>query len=303
MMRNIVLPFVVIISLIGISGEVFAGKKKKPQSVILAPIPTSLVVDTKTGKVLHAENAKERIYPASLTKLMTLYMMFEAIDSGKLSMNKRLYVSKKAERIPPTKLYLKAGEYISVKDAILALIVKSANDVAIAVAEDMAGSEEAFARRMTIKAFQLGMRDTNFTNSHGLHHNAQKATAIDLAKLSIALKRDFPRFYPLFAKNSFEFRGKKVNGHNRVTANYKYAEGLKTGFTTPSGFNLVTTASRGNKSLVGVVTGGKSASQRDQKMVKLLDKHFGVESKQIKTKKLSPKIVSNYKKKKYAAGG
>lgn len=246
------------------------------------PIETSLVVDGRTGKILHARNAKAKIYPASLTKVMTLYLIFEALESGKLHLNQKLYVSKYATQAQPSKLYLRAKDKISVRDAILGLSVKSANDVARVVAENMAGSEQKFARLMTIRARQLGMHDTTFTNASGWHDKRQVTTAVDLAKLSIAIKRDFPQYYHFFAKTSFKFRGKTIKGHNKVTETYPGAEGLKTGFHTPAGCNLITSATRGNKNLVAVVTGSRSSSIRDKKMVLLLDKYFGTSNRTIK---------------------
>ncbi|MFY9589570.1 D-alanyl-D-alanine carboxypeptidase family protein [Rickettsia endosymbiont of Halotydeus destructor] len=255
-----------------------------------APIQTSLVVDAKTGKVLHARNSQIRIYPASLTKLMTLYLMFEAIESGKLPLNKKLIVSEKAAKMPPCKLGLKAGETITVKEAILALIVKSANDISVTVAEDMKGSEKNFAHLMNVRARQLGMKDTYFKNASGWHDPLQQTTTRDIAKLALALQKNYPSFYPLFSKTSFVFRGNIVQGHNRVTKNYAGANGLKTGYHTPAGFNLVTTASRNSKSLIAVVTGGKTAISRDKQMIDLLDQHFNVPSS-----KSSIKLASNNK--------
>ena len=258
-----------------------AAKKKLPQK-IQVPIQTSLIVDGKSGKILHSSNATSKIYPASLTKVMTVYLLFEALDSGKLSLDQELYVSNYATQALPSKLYLKAKERITVRDTILALAVKSANDAARVAAENIASSEAKFARLMTLRAKQLGMTNTNFTNASGWHDPKQYTTSIDLAKLSIAIKRDFPKYYPMFNKTSFKFKGKNINGHNRVTATYTGAEGLKTGYTTPAGCNLITTATRGSKSLVGVVTGHKTSVVRDQKMVQLLDHHFGVQHKTIK---------------------
>jgi len=257
--------FNILIAIILLSAQVAEAKKvKKKVSGGCTPIsvPTSLVIDSKSGKVLHQENAKVKVHPASITKLAALKLIFEAIESGKLSMNRKLYVSKNAEKQPPTTLWLKEGETISVKDGIDALIVKSANDVSIAFAEALAGSEANFARLMTKRARELGMHDTTFTTVTGLHHPNNKSTALDLAKLAMALKRDHPAFYHLFAKNSFEFRGKTVHGHNRVVASYMGAEGLKTGFTCPSGYTLITTASREDKSLIAVVTGSSTRVHR-----------------------------------------
>lgn len=238
------------------------------------PVQSSLVVDMQSGKILHAHNAKTKINPASLTKVMTLYIMFEYLDSHKLSMSQKFRVSENAAAMLPSKLGLKVGEYISVHDAILALIVRSANDVAKAVAENISGSETKFVKLMNGKAKQLGMHDTNFTNASGWHHNAQKTTAVDLAKLTIAIKRDYPQFYHLFSKTSFNFHGQIITGHNNITANYPWSDGLKTGYTRHAGFNLITTATKGNKAIAGIITGRSSASVRDKQMVALLDKYL-----------------------------
>ncbi len=281
----------------------------KPGSL---PTQTSLVVDCKTGRILHDKDSTTRIYPASLTKLMTLYLLFEALDSGRLSMNQKLYVSKNAEKTLPSKLGLKAKESIIVRDAILALVVKSANDAAMVVAENIKGTEEKFAQLMNIRARHLGMKDTYFNNASGWHHPCQKTTARDLAKLSIAIKRDFPKYYSYFSKNHFVFRGNIVRGHNKVNEIYEGVEGLKTGYTIPAGYNLITVATRNNKSLVAIVTGGISAKSRDQQMVKLLDTHFGqpssgktmvnklttVPSKTYSRKTKSTKVATNLKVKK-----
>lgn len=253
------------------------AQTKSTQSVSLPP-QTSVVVDMEDGKILHAENANLRIYPASLTKVMTLYLAFEAIDKGQLSMNQMLPVSKRAADMRPSKLGLKAGSTISVKDAIMSLIVKSANDSSVVLGEAISGSsEERFADIMNKRARDLGMHNTTFRNASGWHHPEQKTTAIDMAKLAMALKRDFPKYYPLFSETSFVFNGQTYNGHNRVVEKYQWAEGLKTGFTNPAGYNLITTAAKDGKRLVGVVTGGRSGNSRNCKMVSLLDKHFGIE--------------------------
>lgn len=254
--------------------NVYAAKQKK-KTPAYSPIQSSLIVDAKTGKVLHAQNHDKLVYPASLTKVMTLYLLFEAIDSGKVKMEDGFRVSKHASEAHPLKLHLKPGEVIKVKDVIPALIVKSANDAARATAEALAGSEENFARLMTKRARQLGMKNTTFANASGLPDPKQKTTAVDLAKLAIAVKRDFPHYYQYFSLTSFEFKGNTINGHNRITAHYPGAEGLKTGFINASGCNIITTASRSNKSLIGVVTGGRTAKERDRKMTSLLDHHFG----------------------------
>ncbi|MBP7189723.1 MAG: D-alanyl-D-alanine carboxypeptidase [Rickettsiaceae bacterium] len=262
-----------------------ATKKSKKKSTkhtvssISLPPQTSLVVDINQGKVLHAENADLRIYPASLTKVMTLYLTFEAIKNGKLSFDKNIKVSSHAASMRPSKLGLKPGETLSVRDAVMSLIIKSANDSAVTLAESISGSSESkFAKLMTKRAHDLGMKSTTFRNASGWHDPEQKTTAIDLAKLAMALKRDFPEYYHLFAENSFTFRGHTYYTHNRVARDYKWADGLKTGFTNPAGFNLITTASKDGKNIVGVVTGGRSGKERDLKMVALLDKHLGVQT-------------------------
>lgn len=289
MFRKFLLPyFFVVISLFTQVSEA----KKIVKNISKPPIQTSLVIDAKNGKVLYAHNSHIRIYPASLTKLMTLYLMFESIESGNLSLNKKLIVSEKAAKMPSCKLGLKAGESITVREAINALIIKSANDAAVTVAENLKGSEKAFAHLMNVKAKQLGMKNTYFKNASGWHDPLQQTTARDMAKLAMALKKNYPKYYPLFSKTSFVFRGNIVNGHNHVTKNYQGAEGLKTGFTNPAGYNLVTTASRNGKSLIAVVTGGKSAASRDQKMVGLLNQHFDVVPV-----KSSIKLASNNKPK------
>jgi D-alanyl-D-alanine carboxypeptidase (penicillin-binding protein 5/6) len=263
-----------------------ASKKKVSNSVKnKLPTETSLVVDGRSGKILHARNARKKIYPASLTKIMTIYLVFESLASGKFSLNHKFYVSKNATMAKPSKLYVEAGDKITVKEAILALSIKSANDVAKVVAENIAGNEERFARLMTVRAKQLGMKNTRFVNASGWHDSRQQTTALDLAKLSIAIKRDFPQYYRIFSQTSFKYKGKIINGHNRVTATYPGAEGLKTGYHIPAGFNLITTASRGKKSLVGIVTGRQNVAMRDKKMVELLDKYFGYKAPTIITKK------------------
>lgn len=243
------------------------------------PIRTSLVVDYSNGKILHNVNGNSKIYPASLTKLMTLYLAFDSVIKGRLKLNQELTTSKKASEMKPCKLGLNEGDKIKVKDAILALIVKSCNDVAVVLAEAIAGSEEKFAKLMNKKAKILGMKSSNFVNASGWHHPSQVTTAKDLAKLTIAIKRDFPEFYPLFAKTSFKYNDEIISGHNRITKNYPGAEGMKTGYTSHAGFNLITTASRDGKSLIAISTGNPSGAIRDAKITSLLDSYFGVQPK------------------------
>ncbi len=237
-------------------------------------IKTMLVLDADSNKILEQKNAHVSIYPASLTKLMTLYIAFQDLTRGKILIGQKIKISKKAETIEPSKLGLISGNTIEVKDAVLGLIVKSANDASIALAEHIGGSEDRFVSRMNKTAALLGMNSTHFTNPHGLHHPNQKTTAHDLSKLTVALKRDFPQYYPWFRKDHFYFGGKLISGHNKVTKNYDGAEGMKTGYTFKAGFNLITAVKRNSKSLIGVLTGYPSAQSRDKAMVELLDKKF-----------------------------
>lgn len=234
----------------------------------------ALVVNAETGAILHQRNAKAKRYPASLTKMMTLYLTFDALEKGKLSMNTYLRVSDRAASQPPMSLDLREGEKITVKDAIYSLVVKSANDAAVVLAEGVGGSEWQFARMMTAKARDLGMENTTFMNASGLHNPGQVSTAVDLAKLAIAMQRDFPEYYPIMAQKRFTRKGVRYETHNRVTKNYKGATGGKTGYINASGFNLVTTARRGGTNLVGVVLGGVTGKKRDAQMISLLDNAF-----------------------------
>lgn len=236
--------------------------------------PALLVADTQSGFVLDAKNADSIRYPASLTKVMTLYITFEALSSGLLSLDDQLPISKHAAAQPRSKLYLKPGQTISVRDAILALIIKSANDVAVVLAEALAPSEEAFALIMTSVAQDLGMQHTVFKNASGLHHPEQHTTARDLAILTMALIDHYPAYYKLFSTQSFVYNNKKYANHNQLLKQYEGAEGLKTGFVAASGYNIITTAKRDNRRLVSIVIGDKSVQQRNKKAVWLLDRGF-----------------------------
>lgn len=231
----------------------------------------ALVMDATTGESLHARNADARRYPASLTKMMTLYLLFEAMDKGKLNAKSTMPVSRRASQQPQTNISLKVGERIPVDTAIRALVVRSANDVAVVVAEQLGGSVEGFARQMTAKARTLGMRNTVFKNPHGLPDATQYTTARDLAKLAIALRRDFPQYYSYFAVRQFSWKRVPYFTHNRVMLRYSGADGLKTGFINMSGFNVVTSVRRNGRNLVGVVMGGSNATARDDRMIALLE--------------------------------
>ena len=234
----------------------------------------SIVIDTQTGRVLHADNPDRRAYPASLTKMMTLYMVFEALDIGKLKMNQKLPVSRRAAGMPPSKLGLRRGSTIRVEDAIMALITKSANDVATVVAESLGGTESNFAKMMTAKAKSLGMKNTTFRNASGLPNKHQLSTARDMARLAQALMRHFPRYYKLFSTRSFSYKGRNYRNHNKLLRTYKGTDGIKTGYTRASGYNLVASAVRNNRRIIAVVFGGKTGRSRDKHMAKLLNRGF-----------------------------
>lgn len=234
----------------------------------------SIVVDADSGQVLHAVNADTRNYPASLTKMMTLYLVFEALDKGTLKFDQRLPVSKRAAGMPPSKLGLKAGDRIAVEDAILALTTKSANDVAVVVAEALAGNEVEFAKLMTKRARELGMSRTTFRNASGLPHREQKSTARDMVRLAQALQSDYPQYYHYFSATEFTYQGRTYRNHNRLLKAYDGTDGIKTGYTRASGFNLVSSVQRDGRRVIAVVLGGKTAQSRDAHMVKLLDRGF-----------------------------
>ncbi len=234
----------------------------------------SIVVDADTGAVLHESHADASRYPASLTKMMTLYMLFEALGQRKITLDTQMHVSSHAASMPATNINLQAGDMLSVRNAIPALIVRSANDVAAVVAEALGNTEANFGRMMTDKARKLGMHSTIFRNASGLPNNEQKTTARDLVTLSTRLMKDFPQHYHYFSTQSFSYKGTTYNSHNRMVRNTDGVDGLKTGFIRASGFNVATSAKRGNRRVIAVVMGGSTAAARDQQMAQLLDRSF-----------------------------
>jgi len=238
------------------------------------PVQASLVADAVSGEVLSASNPDALTYPASLTKMMTLYLLFDALKKGEIKLNDRITFSANAAGKAPTNLRTSVGNTILVETAILAVIVRSANDVATAIAEKISGSETAFAARMTAKARQLGMTRTVFKNPSGLPDPDQRTTARDMAVLGIALLRDFPDYYGYFARNSFTYQGVLYTGHNRLLKQFPGADGIKTGYVNASGFNLVTSAERNGRRLVGVVLGGETSGSRDRKMATIMTAAF-----------------------------
>jgi D-alanyl-D-alanine carboxypeptidase len=234
----------------------------------------AIVVDANTGKVLYSANADSRRYPASLTKMMTLYLTFEALARGKINKNSPVVFSANAAAEPPTKLGVKAGGSVTVETAIYSLVTKSANDSATALGEMLGGSEGNFTRMMTAKARSLGMMGTVFRNANGLPNTGQFTTARDMATLGLALRRDFPQYFPYFATKSFAFGKRRINGHNRLIGRIKGVDGIKTGYTRASGFNLVSSVSDGNRRLVAVVMGGASGGARDNQMAALINEYM-----------------------------
>ncbi len=240
----------------------------------LSPKHAAIVVDGSTGKVLYEQNSEAARYPASLTKMMTLYMLFEAMESGKLSKSSAIPVSAYAASRPPSKIGLKPGQTIGVETAISALCTKSANDVAVAVAEALGGTEERFASMMTAKARQLGMRGTYFNNASGLPDEAQRSTARDMALLGIALRKRFPQHYGYFSATSFAYNGKTIRGHNDLLGRVSGVDGIKTGYIRASGFNIVTSVNAGGRKLVVVVMGGDTARSRNAEVEQLIDRYL-----------------------------
>ena len=241
----------------------------------------SMVVNAKTGFVFSATNENTRNYPASLTKLMTLYLLFEHIENGKIDLNTRLTVSLKAANRPASKLGLRKGQSLTVKDAILAIIVKSANDVATVIAESVGGNERRFALLMTSKARKIGMSRTTFRNASGLPHRGQMSTAKDMAKLTRSIINNFPGYYHFFSKRSFRFQGRIYRSHNKLLKTFSGAEGMKTGYIRASGYNLITTAKRNGTRVIGVVFGGNTSRSRNRHMKTLLTKAFKKDSVKI----------------------
>lgn len=243
-----------------------------PEAAMANPKYAAIVVDADTETVLHEAYADATRHPASLTKMMTLYMTFEALEKGRLRLYQKLPVSSRAASMPQTNIGLRRGERISVKDAIRALVVRSANDVAVVLAEAMGKTEWQFAVSMTNRARRLGLKNTVFRNASGLPDRRQISTARDMAKLGLHLRQDFPQYYHYFKETSFRWNGRTYNGHNNVLKDVQGVDGLKTGYINMSGFNLVTSIKRNGYSLVAVVLGGRTSRSRDAHMKDLLQR-------------------------------
>lgn len=238
------------------------------------PPYSALVIDADTGRVLFERNADEYRHPASLTKMMTLYMVFDALRHRRLHLRQLLWVSPEATQRPPSKLGLRSGDAITVEEAVLALVTRSANDAAATIAENLGGSESTFARLMTLKARSLGMTSTTFRNASGLPDPFQVTTARDMYRLARALQTDFPQYYRYFSTPEFYFRGRRYRNHNHLLDDYLGADGIKTGYIRASGYNLVASAQRSGRRVIGVVFGGESARARDEHMRGIMDVGF-----------------------------
>lgn len=234
----------------------------------------AIVVDAVTGEVLHESRGDRRLYPASTTKIMTLYLTFQALEDDRLSLDDQIPISANAAAEVPTKLGLPAGSTIRVEDAIYALVTKSANDISTALAEAIGGSEANFARMMTDQARELGMSNTTFRNAHGLPDEEQVTTVRDMATLARAMLRNFPEHYHYFGTERWTYRGTSYRNHNRLMSSYEGMDGFKTGYTRASGFNLVASAVRGNLRLIAVVFGGRTSASRNEEVADLLDAAF-----------------------------
>lgn len=254
--------------------------------------PASIVIDANTGRILQASAADERRYPASLTKMMTIYLVFEHLKNRRLKTSTLIQFSRNAAQQPPSKLGLKPGQSITVANALRALVTKSANDVATAVAEHIAGSESSFAEQMTAKARALGMRRTVFRNASGLPDAAQYTTARDMATLGLALQNDFPKRYRLFSTRRFVYAGRRYTNHNRLLGRLRGTDGIKTGYTRASGFNITTNVRRDGKHLIGVVIGRRTGRIRDAHMRRLLTRALPRASATRKRRRAKPQLIA-----------
>lgn len=270
-LRSVLSASLVIIALCATASTADAKSHKK-RAAGFTPQAASLVMDAYSGRVLYSNNADTQCYPASLTKVMTLYLLFEKLEQGKITLNSRMPVSAHAAAQAPSRLGVKIGDTIRVEDAILALVTKSANDVAVVIAEYLGGTEKDFATRMSAKANSIGMSRTRYMNASGLPNKSQLTTARDQATLAKRIQVDFPQYYRYFSTASFAWDGRVIKNHNHLLGKYAGVNGLKTGYTAASGFNLTTSVWRDGKSVIGVVLGGKTARARDEQMVTILDR-------------------------------
>jgi len=245
------------------------------------------VVDANTGKVLYSRSSTRYRYPASLTKVMTIYLMLQEIEAGRMNLNTRIRMTKRGAAQQPSKLAMKIGDTISASDAIKALVVKSANDVAVAVAEHISGTEWKFTQRMTRTAHSLGMKATTFRNANGLPDSQQRTTAKDMVTLGRAMYRDYPQYIKYFRTQTFTYKGRTYKNFNKLVGTISGVDGIKTGYIRASGYNLLSSKRVGNKHVIAVVMGGKTGTTRNTEMVRLLD--YGIKKAKSVTKKPQPK--------------
>lgn len=278
-------------TIIGLSTDAHARRSHRAKSAdSYQPAYSSIVVDANSGAIMQATNADAPRHPASLTKIMTLYLLFERLEQGKIKLTTELPVSAHAAIQAPSKLGLKPGESIRIETAIRAIVTKSANDVAVVVAEAIGGDEPAFAKMMTAKARALGMNQTVYRNASGLPDDQQITTASDQAILGRAIQDRFPKYYYYFATRTFEYRGHAIRNHNHLLGTIDGVDGIKTGYIRDSGFNIVTSVRRGNHHLVAVVFGGRSAPARDARVRSLIDNNINIAA----VKRTAPPVVEGW---------
>lgn len=257
------------------------------------PRYASIVMDADTGVILSESNADKRLYPASLTKVMTLLLTFEALENGALRLQDRVPISKHAASMVPSKLNLPVGSSIRVEDAIYAIVTKSANDISAALAEKIGGTESHFAVLMTRKAREIGMTRTVFRNASGLHNPQQVSTARDMARMAQYILTTYPQYYSYFSTRNFSYRGVSYHNHNRLMSSYKGMDGFKTGYIQPSGFNLIASARRDGRRLIGVVFGGRTANSRNAHMTEILDRGFAKQAPASRTRNMAVALASD----------
>ncbi|NBQ38967.1 MAG: D-alanyl-D-alanine carboxypeptidase [Alphaproteobacteria bacterium] len=266
---------IAILAFASVNGTLDAQAKTKAQAAApYAPPYSELVVDARSGKTLYAVAPDAQRHPASITKVMTLYLLFEELDAGRLNLGSQIKISQWAQKQAPSKLGLNAGDTISVEDAIKAVVTKSANDIAIAIAEQIGGTESNFADLMTKKAKALGMTRTVYANASGLPNPRQLTTARDLVTLGKSLQQRFPRYYAYFSLRSFDYEGDTIANHNKLLGRVDGVDGIKTGYTQASGFNLLTSVHQDDHALLAVILGGRSGPARDRRMAELIDTYI-----------------------------
>lgn len=253
---------------------VLFGSFGGPSQANANPRYAALVVDARNGEVLFSRHANAPRFPASLTKVMTLYILFEELEAGRLSLDTRMNVSAHAQAQPPSELGLRSGQTITVRDAMMSLVTKSANDAAAVIAEHIGGTEWGFAQRMTETARRIGMSDTTFRNASGLPNREQRTTAHDMVLMGRAIYERFPQRYQIFSTTSFRYAGRTYRNHNRLLGSVRGVDGIKTGYIRASGFNLLSSVNDGGRHIVAVVMGGRTGASRNAHMRDLIARHL-----------------------------